>query len=97
MRDELAQLRLDGSRAIGEELAPALGLPGSLRGFCTLLSDTEVVHKVTRFNRDAKRGVRRNDDPSLALPWLVSETPIGREPELPFWADIPALYKSDRN
>jgi dTDP-4-dehydrorhamnose 3,5-epimerase len=67
--------------------------PGFLHGFCTLVPDTEVIYKVTTpYRRDAERGVRW-DDPTLALPWPVTETLLSeRDRQLPFWADIPALF-----
>ncbi len=67
--------------------------PGFLHGFCTLVPDTEVFYKVTTpYKRDAERGVRWND-PSLALPWPVTEPHLSdRDLALPFWADVPALF-----
>ena len=66
---------------------------GFLHGFCTLVPDTEVVYKVTSpYKRDAERGVRW-DDPTLALPWPVTEPQLSeRDRELPFWADTPVLF-----
>lgn len=50
-----------------------LWIPGGfLHGFCTLLTDTEVIYKVTGdYAKECERAVRW-DDPTLALPWPVA-------------------------
>ncbi|GAC1337300.1 MAG: dTDP-4-dehydrorhamnose 3,5-epimerase [Acetobacteraceae bacterium] len=69
--------------------------PGFLHGFCTLVPDTEVVYKVTgRYDRGAERGVLWND-PTLALPWPLSEAEAvlsDKDRVLPRWADTPPLF-----
>jgi dTDP-4-dehydrorhamnose 3,5-epimerase len=50
--------------------------PGFLHGFATLMSDTEILYKVTAaYDSRAERGVIWNDR-SLAIPWPIDGEPI---------------------
>ena len=62
---------------------------GFLHGFCTTVSDTVVLYKVTHdYDRASERGVRW-DDPVFALPWPVPAGKAvlsGKDRELPDFA-----------
>lgn len=64
--------------------------PGFLHGYCTLESTTEVLYKVTTpYDPHAERGVFWKD-PSLSLPWPISEHEAilsDRDASLPSFSD----------
>jgi dTDP-4-dehydrorhamnose 3,5-epimerase len=67
---------------------------GFAHGFCTLKPDTEVQYKVDKFYApESDSGIRWND-PSLSIPWPVTEPVLSaKDTLLPFFNDLQSPFE----
>jgi dTDP-4-dehydrorhamnose 3,5-epimerase len=79
---------------LSEENFTMLFVPaGFAHGFCTTLPDTEVQYKVDNFYApESDSGIRWND-PTLSIPWPVSEPILsGKDSLLPFFKELQSPF-----
>ncbi len=81
---------------LSAENAKQLWVPtGFLHGFCTLVDDTEVIYKVTRYYSPAHDAAVRWDDPDLGVAWPVAAGQASlsaKDAAAPLLRDIPAPF-----